>query len=169
MVHVAQMRDFVRDDVVLDEGGGHQQAPAQGQGLVGGAASPAAGGVFHRDPFGGDADQAGFRHGQRAEAAQGFAAEEIADSAGEELRRAGDVQFLVQQEGAASRRRGVADAMGDAADRHQGAVGEADRLRQGGQAVGYPIGVAHQQGHAGFAGRSGRQSHDDGASGRVDT
>ena len=74
------------------------------------------------------------------------------------------MQFLVQQEGGALCRRGVTDAMRQAADRNVCTLGEYDGLGQGGEAIGNPIGMSHQQRHAGFAGRSGRQGHDDGAS-----
>ena len=57
--------------------------------------------------------------------------------------------------------------MGYPGNGDDGAVGEADGVRQGGQPVGDPVLVVHQQGHAGAAAGAHGQGDDNGTATRV--
>ena len=167
MVHMAEVGDLVGGDVVLGVMRGHDQAPTEGQGAVGGAASPAGFGVLHGDAPGVKGGQGGFLRDQGGKPAAGFLAEEIVGAPAEEFRGAGDDQLAVLQEGATAGGGGVANAVRFAGDGNDGAVGEADGIRQGSEAVGEPVPVVHQQRHAGTAAGAHGQGDDDGTAARV--
>ena len=95
-------------------------------------------------------------------------AQKVADAAGQELQPAGHVDLARFDPGAAARVGAVTDAVGHGAQRHLGTVRERQGIWQGGQPVGYPVGVIDQKRHAGTPAGSRRQRDDDRALARVD-
>src|SRR3974390_3087983 len=93
LVHVLQVRDLVRGDVVLHELRRHHQSPAERERSIDGTTAPTAARVLHRYPAWRDIDARGFLNHQGGQALQRFSAKEIGDTTRQELRRSAYMQF----------------------------------------------------------------------------
>ena len=139
VVHVAEMGDFVADDVVLHRVGGHDEAPGEHEGAGGRAAAPAARRVLDGEAAEDEAGAIGLFARELAKLAAGLGAQPVVDPAADEGRVAGDVDGVVGEPGGATRSGAVDDPARGAVEHDRGAVVEGDRLGQTVEPFGDPV------------------------------
>jgi len=144
VIEMTQMRHFVRDNIILDEGRGHHEAPAKHQCPLGGATAPAAARVAHRDAAWREADASRLGDGAGGEPNLGVPAQEIRHTLRHFGRVARHVESIAPQNGCAAVWR-VSDQVRDAFDGDAGAVLYGRHVRQGGQRRRDPAGIFPKQ------------------------
>src|SRR3954449_13303009 len=90
VIHLLEVRDLVRGEVVEHERGGEDQPPGEAQAALGRARAPAARRIAHRQPPRRDAERRGVADHRFGEVAAGLPLQELPYPAGDMGRLAGD-------------------------------------------------------------------------------
>ena len=169
VVHLGEVRHLVRDDVVDHRFRREDQPPAERQIALARTAAPAALGIAHRDPVHRLADPGGMVAGAVRQFAAGEMSEMVAHPPRQVRRVAAHPDLAVADFDRRRRRvRLTANAVRHAHHRHDCALAERYRLRQGREPCGDPAAMRIEKAQP-LLGRDALRDHQfDGAVGGVD-